>query len=136
MGRRGKRGRMGGRRQHRIIDDITQLLQKKEDCLTDLQVEHLVHLERLVRFYVRFLAKWEVGEVHIEQKVGKPLVRIRWSKVVSKQDAFDGIVKYYPIFTEREFRLDKLKARTLSYKRKIRNEFSKRHENPKVNGSS
>ena len=124
------------RRQHWIIEDLALLLKEREGILTETEVSRLVYLERLVKFYARFLNSWDDGEVYIQFIAGKPLIRIKWSRTVTKEDAFDGTVKEYPMFTEREFHLDKLKARILSYKRKIRREFENRHKNPKVNGDT
>jgi len=123
------------RRQHWIIEDLALLLKEREGILTETQVVHLIYLERLVKFYARFMNRWDEGEVYIQLLGGKPLIRVKWSRTVSKKDAFDGTVKEYVLFTEREFTLDKLKARILSYKRKIRREFENRHKNPKVNGN-
>ena len=123
------------RRQHWIIEDLALLIKEREGILTETQVVHLIYLERLVKFYARFMNRWDDGEVYIQLFGGKPLIRVKWSRTVSKEDAFDGTVKEYVLFTEREFFLDKLKARILSYKRKIRREFENRHKNPRVNGN-
>ncbi len=87
--------------------------------LDDPMVSKLIHLDRLVRFYSRFLSTWKTAGVTSDGKE----VRVR----------FTSTTKYgYEDFTERVFPMEDIDLRIDSYKRKIAVEFSKRHENPRI----
>lgn len=79
----------------------------------------LIYLDRLVRFYAKFLKTWRTAGVFSNGLI----IRVR----------FMNINKYgYESFTEREFNNDNLNERIDSYKRKITKEFQLRHENTRV----
>ena len=86
------------------------------NILDDTVVDKLVLLDRLVKFYARFLDKWKIAEVTSNGTI----VRVK----------FTYIDKYgYDSFTEREFPMEDIGKRISSYKRKIKKEFTNRHEN-------
>lgn len=82
-------------------------------------VDKLVYLDRLVRFYSKFLETWKAAEV----TSNGTLVRVK----------FFTVSKYgYESFTEREFPMEDIDKRIRSYKGKIKREFAKRHDNPRI----
>lgn len=82
-------------------------------------VDRLIYLDRIVRVYCKFLKEWRITEV----KTDGELISIRFIK----------INKYgYKIWTERLFPLEDLQKRIDGYKRKVRDEWKKRHENPRL----
>jgi hypothetical protein len=79
----------------------------------------LMYLDRLVRFYAKFLSTWKTAGVYSDGQ--KIIVR------------FQTINKYgYVNFTERLFPIEDLDKRLDSYKGKVAKEFSLRHENVRV----
>lgn len=82
-------------------------------------VDKLVMLDRLVRFYSRFLITWKNAEVTSDGET----VRVK----------FFHVNKYgYENFTERVFPIGDIDKRISSYKTKIRREFNNRHENLRI----
>ena len=86
------------------------------NILDDNIVEKLILLDRLVRFYSKFLDKWRIAEV----TSNGTLVRVKFTHV-DKHDRES--------FTEREFPMEDIDKRISSYKRKIKKVFAERHEN-------
>jgi hypothetical protein len=82
-------------------------------------VDKLIYLDRLVKFYSRFLYTWKIAEVTSNGSV----VRIKFFTV--SKHGFES-------FTEREFPITDIDKRIASYKRKIKKEFSERAENPRI----
>lgn len=82
-------------------------------------VDKLVYLDRLVRFYSKFLSTWKSAEVTSNGVV----VRVRFS--LKSKHGFTS-------FTEREFPMEDIDKRIASYKRKIKKVFRERHENPRI----
>lgn len=82
-------------------------------------VDKLVYLDRLVKFYSKFLHTWKEAEVTSNGSV----VRVKFF-TVSKRG--------FESFTEREFPMEDIEKRIASYKRKIKKEFSERSENPRI----
>ena len=79
----------------------------------------LIYLDRLVRFYAKFLTYWKIAGVYSDGI----MVRVR----------FATITKYgYEDFTVREFSMNDIDERIASYKKKIACEFVKRQENPRI----
>ncbi len=79
----------------------------------------LIYLDRLVRFYAKFLSTWKTAGVYSDGMT----IRVR----------FMTINKYgYEAFTEREFKDKNLDERIESYKAKIAKELKLRHENPRI----
>lgn len=89
------------------------------NILDDSVIDKLVMLDRLVRFYVRFLDKWRKAEVTSNGNI----VRVKFAYL----DKYDR-----ESFTEREFPMEDVDKRISSYKRKIKKVFAERHENPRV----
>ena len=87
--------------------------------LDEEMVDKLVYLDRLVKFYSRFLHTWKAAEVTSNGKI----VRVKFF-TVSKHG--------YESFTEREFPMEDIDKRISSYKRKIKKEFSERHDNQRI----
>jgi len=79
----------------------------------------LIYLDRLVRFYARFLSTWKTAGVYSDGLV----VRVRFM-TVNKHG--------YESFTEREFKTDNLDERIGSYKAKVAKEFKLRHDNTRI----
>jgi hypothetical protein len=87
--------------------------------LDDPVVMKLIYLDRLVRFYAKFLSTWKTAGVTSDGKE----VRVK----------FMTINKYgYENFTERIFPMDDIDLRISAYKEKIAVEFAKRHDNPRI----
>lgn len=87
--------------------------------LDDPIVSKLIYLDRLVRFYAKFLSTWKSAGVTSDGQD----VRVK----------FMTITKYgYEDFTERVFPMEDIDKRIASYKKKIAVEFSKRHENVRI----
>jgi hypothetical protein len=86
------------------------------NILDDNTVDKLVILDRLVKLHVRFLTKWRIAEVTSNGAI----VRVKFSYV----DKYDR-----ENWTEREFPMEDIDKRIISYKRKIKKEFGERHEN-------
>ena len=82
-------------------------------------VDKLVYLDRLVKFYSRFLNLWKVAEVTSNGIV----VRVKFF-TISKHG--------YESFTEREFPMEDIDKRIRSYKDKIKREFADRHNNVRI----
>ena len=89
------------------------------DILDDSTVDKLVLLDRLVKLHVRFLTKWRVADVTSNGTV----VRVRFSYV----DKYGR-----ENWTEREFPMEDIGKRISSYKRKIKIEFTNRHDNKRL----
>lgn len=84
--------------------------------LDDEVINKLIYLDRLVRLYSKFLNIWRASEVTSDGRI----VRVK----------FFRITKYgYENFTERIFPIEDIEKRIASYKRKIKIEFERRHEN-------
>ncbi|MHA1169697.1 MAG: hypothetical protein ACTSRU_17855 [Candidatus Hodarchaeales archaeon] len=82
-------------------------------------LQKLMLLDRLVRFYAKFLSTWKTAGVFSDGQT----IRVR----------FMTVNKYgYESFTEREFKVANLDERIASYKRKITKEFDARHENTRI----
>lgn len=82
-------------------------------------VEKLVMLDRLVRFYAKFLDKWRIAEVTSNGSI----VRVQFAHM----DKYDR-----KTHTEREFPMEDIDKRIASYKKKIKREFANRHENVRI----
>ena len=94
-------------------------IDKLADILDQSTVNKLLYLDRLVRFYVRFLDTWRDVEVTSNGSV----VRVK----------FFRIDKYgYNAFTEREFPMEDIQKRINSYKKKIEKEYENRHDNKRI----
>ncbi len=79
----------------------------------------LMYLDRLVRFYAKFLSTWKTAGVYSDGQI----IRVR----------FMTVNKYgYESFTEREFKAINIDERIASYRRKIAKEFALRHENTRI----
>ena len=91
------------------------------DSLDEEVIDKLVMLDRLVRFYSRFLKMWKKAEVTSDGRI----VRVKFSAM---KNGFES-------FTERVFPIEKIDERICSYQLKIRHEFDLRHENPRVKRS-
>jgi len=89
------------------------------NILDDNVVDKLVMLDRLVRFYAKFLDKWRKAEVTSDGTI----VRVKFAHL----DKYER-----ETWTEREFPMDDVDKRIASYKRKIKTEFVKRHENVRI----
>jgi len=89
------------------------------NILDDNVVDKLVMLDRLVRFYARFLDKWKTAEVTSDGTI----VRVKFSH----WDKYSRETS-----TEREFPMEDVDKRIASYKKKIKTEFAKRHENVRI----
>jgi len=89
------------------------------NILDDSVIDKLVMLDRLVRFYVRFLDKWRKGEVTSDGNI----VRVKFAYL----DKYNR-----ESFTEREFPMEDIDKRITSYKRKIKKVYEERHENPRL----
>jgi len=82
-------------------------------------VEKLIYLDRLVRFYSKFLTMWRTGGVTSDGRE----VRVKFMTVT--RSGYDG-------FTERVFPIEDIDLRINSYRKKIVVEFAKRNENPRI----
>ena len=89
------------------------------DTVDQKLLDKLIYLDRLVRLYCRFLKYWRVAIVTTNGKV----IKVRFTRTN---------VHGYESFTEREFPIDDLDKRILSYKRKVAKEFAARHENKRI----
>ena len=89
------------------------------NILDEKTVDKLVMLDRLVKFYVQFLTKWRKAEVTSNGTI----VRVKFAYL----DKYER-----ETWTEREFPMDHIDKRISSYKRKIKGEFNKRHENKRI----
>ena len=83
-------------------------------------VEKLIYLDRLVRFYARFLKTWRAAGVTSDGRE----VRVKFMNT----DRYNG----YAGFTERIFPIEHIDLRINAYKLKIAKEFAMRNENPRV----
>ncbi len=79
----------------------------------------LMYLDRLVRFYAKFLRTWKTAGVTSDGKE----VRVRFITIT---------LHGYENFTERVFPMEDIDLRIDSYKHKIALEFAKRHDNPRI----
>jgi hypothetical protein len=100
------------------MDKVFRLI----SILDEPVVVKLIYLDRLVRFYSKFLSTWRTAGVTSDGKE----VRVRFM-IISKY-GFEN-------FTERVFPIEDIDKRIDSYKRKIATEFRKRHENPRIQRS-
>ena len=91
---------------------------KLVNILDEEVVDKLVMLDRLVRFYSRFLKMWKKVEVTSDGRI----VKVKFSVMRNG----------YESFTERVFPIEDIEKRIRSYKIKIRKEFALRHDNPRV----
>lgn len=89
------------------------------NILDDDVVDKLVYLDRLVRLYARFMQTWRGAEVTSDGRI----VRVKWFRMSKYK---------FENWTEREFPIEDINKRISSYKRKIKDEFSKRHENERL----
>ena len=81
--------------------------------------DKLIMLDRLVQFYAKFMELWREVELTSDGKT----VKVKWLR----------IDKYgHEAFTERVFPIDDIGKRIGVYKRKIRIEFTNRHENVRI----
>ncbi|KKK53734.1 hypothetical protein LCGC14_3091770 [marine sediment metagenome] len=81
--------------------------------------DKLIMLDRLVQLYGNFMEMWRQVEVTSDGKT----VKIKWLR----------IDKYgYEAFTERIFPIEDVGKRISVYKRKIKIEFTNRHENVRI----
>ena len=87
--------------------------------LDDPIVGKLIYLDRLVRFYSKFLSTWKTAGVTSDGKE----VRVKFM-IINKYGWED--------FTERVFPMEDIDERIESYKKKIAVEFNKRHDNPRI----
>jgi len=92
------------------------------NILDEEVIDKLVMLDRLVRFYSRFLKMWKKAEVTSDGRI----VRVK----------FSGTKHGFESFTERVFPIEEIDARICSYQLKIRHEFDLRHENPRIKRST
>jgi sulfite reductase beta subunit-like hemoprotein len=97
------------------MEKIARLLSIIDDPVAD----KLIMLDRLVQLYAKFTETWREAEVRSDGAT----VRIKWLR----------INKYgYESFTERVFPIEDVGKRIASYKRKIKKEFTNRHENVRI----
>jgi hypothetical protein len=82
-------------------------------------VDKLIYLDRIVRLYSKFMYTWKGAEVTSNGTV----VRVKF--ILPSKHGFTS-------FTEREFPMEDIDKRIASYKRKIKEEFKKRHDNPRI----
>ena len=97
------------------MDKVFQLI----SILDDPIVTKLIYLDRLVRFYSKFLSTWKTAGVTSDGKE----VRVKFM-ITNKYG--------YESFTERVFPMEDIDKRIDSYKGKIAIEFKKRHENSRI----
>lgn len=89
------------------------------NILDDSIIDKLVMLDRLVQLYAKFTITWRKAEVTSDGTT----VKVKWLRTN----------KYgYEAFTERVFPMEDVDKRIVSYKRKIKKEFTNRHENVRV----
>ena len=82
-------------------------------------LDKLILLDRLIRFYAKFLTTWKTAGAYSDGKE----VCVR----------FQTTTKYgYVDFTERMFPIEDIDKRIRSYKDKVKREFIKRNENPRI----
>jgi len=94
---------------------IFQLIDIKDEEL----LSKLIYLDRIVRFYSKFLVTWRTAGVFSDGKV----VRVK----------FMNITKHgYESFTEREFPVDAIDERISSYQKKVSKEFKARQSNERL----
>lgn len=89
------------------------------NILDDNTIDKLVLLDRLVRLHASFLTKWRIAELTSNGTI----VRVKFSYI----DKYGRETS-----TEREFPMEDIDKRIASYKRKIKKEFSERHENARI----
>ena len=89
------------------------------NILDEKTVDKLIMLDRLVKFYVRFLVKWRKAEV----TSNGTLVRVKFAYL----DKYER-----ETWTEREFPMEDIDKRITSYKGKVKREFNKRHDNERI----
>lgn len=89
------------------------------DILDHEPVEKLIYLDRLVRFYSKFLRIWQTGGVTSDGKI----VRVKF--MTTTRNGYTG-------FTERIFPIEDIDKRIDSYREKITKEFALRNENPRI----
>lgn len=82
-------------------------------------VDKLIYLDRIVRIYAKFMHTWKGAEVTSNGTI----VRVKF--ILPSKRGFTS-------FTEREFPMEDIDKRIASYKRKVREEFKKRHENVRL----
>lgn len=97
------------------MDKVFRLI----SILDDPIVSKLIYLDRLVRFYAKFLSTWKTAGVTSDGKE----VRVKF--VITSKYGFEN-------FTERVFPIEDIDQRIDSYKGKIAVEFEKRHENVRI----
>ena len=97
------------------MDKVFKLIDNIDNNL----LERLILLDRLIRFYSRFLNYWNIGYVYSDGAI----VCVRFER--TNLNGYEG-------FTERVFPINDLGKRIVSYKRKIALEVAGRVENPRI----
>ena len=97
------------------MDKVFKLIDNVDEKLLD----KLILLDRLIRFYSKFLQYWNVGFVFSDGVT----ICVRFER--TNLNGYEG-------FTERIFPVEDLNKRIVSYKRKIAHEFAGRAENPRI----
>lgn len=97
------------------MEKIARLL----SILDEPVIDKLIKLDRLVHLYAKFTKTWRDVNVTSDGKT----VKVKWLR----------INKYnYESFTERVFPMEDIEKRIASYKRKIKKEFTNRHDNVRI----
>ena len=89
------------------------------DVVDDELLVKLIYLDRLVRFYSKFLTYWKTAGVYSDGKT----VMVKFMRI--NKYGYEG-------FTERVFPISSINERLASYKGKIKREFKSRHENTRI----
>jgi len=82
-------------------------------------MEKIEKLERLIKFYTKFLNIWKEATIEIKNDI----IKVTFFRI--NRHGYKG-------FTERSFSVDDIDKRILSYKRKIAKEFANRHVNTRL----
>lgn len=97
------------------MDKIFHLIDNIDNNL----LEKLILLDRLIRFYSRFLKYWNIGFVFSDGVT----ICVRFER--TNLNGYEG-------FTERIFPVKDLDKRIVSYKKKVAREVTGRAENPRI----
>ena len=105
-----------------IINVYSQMRKVMHQVLEVLELpyaEKLVYLDRITRLYSKFMTYWRASEVRTDGN----MVKVKFYR----DNRYGG-----RNYTDRDFPIEELDKRIESYKRKVRLEFSKRHENVRL----
>ena len=96
---------------------------KKVATLTEILdpklIDRLIYLDKLLKVYCRFLINWRYAELTTDGNT----FNIRFSKRHPEG---------YMVFTEATYPIDQLQKQIETFKRKLTEEFKKRHSNSRV----